>query len=45
MEGTRHAPCVGLAIPVDEKRSPRQGKDAVPTRGHAVRVVTGASLR
>jgi len=45
MEGTRHAPCVGLAIPVDEKRPPRQGKDAVPTRGHAMRVVTGASLR
>lgn len=41
MEGRWRVPPVGLAIPVDEKRPPRRGKDAVPTRGHALRAVTG----
>jgi|GEM_PF-1183878 len=31
----------GLAIPAAETHSPRQGKDAVPARGHAKRVITG----
>jgi hypothetical protein len=41
MEGRQRALPVGLAIPVDEKRPPRQGQDVVPARGHAVRVITG----
>lgn len=35
MEGRWHELPVGPAIPVDEKRPPRLGKDAVPARGHA----------
>ncbi len=41
MEGRQFALPVGLAIPVDEKRPPRQGQDMAPARGRAARVNTG----